>query len=155
MTVFQQLFDDYKDYHVSEITKNRFSPDKFQRVLQSLVRENSIKQLGISVEGRPINSITLGSGPVRILLWSQMHGNESTATRAMLDILQFMIESKELTAIRQNILTRLTICLVPMLNPDGTVLFQRRNGLNIDINRDARTFESPESQILKAKMRLY
>jgi hypothetical protein len=150
MSVFHQLFDNYNDYHVSAITTNRFSPDKFQQILLSLAGEYPIKQLGNSVEGRPINSITLGNGPVRILLWSQMHGNESTATRAILDILQFMGVPKEMNAVQTNILDKLTICMVPILNPDGTVLFQRRNGLNIDINRDARAFESPESQILKA-----
>lgn len=149
MTVFQRLFDNYNEYHVSEITTNRFSPDKFQQVLQSLTGESSINQLGNSVEGRPINSITLGNGQLKILLWSQMHGNESTATRAILDFLQFMEAPLKLIALQKKILDKLTICLVPMLNPDGTSLFQRRNGLNIDINRDARVFESPESQILK------
>lgn len=149
MTVFQELFDSYNEYHVSEITTNRFSPEYFQQVLHSFAGAHSINHLGNSVEGRPINSITVGNGPVKVLLWSQMHGNESTATRALLDILNFVNDPKGLVTLQQKILTKLTICLVPMVNPDGTVLFQRRNGLNIDINRDARVFESPESQILK------
>lgn len=150
MNVFQELFDDYNEYHASEITTNRFSPARFQDVLCSLVGEYSIKKLGESVEGRDVNAITLGNGPVRVLLWSQMHGNESTATRAILDILRFMNDPKGLEKVQKKILGKLTICLVPMLNPDGTEVFKRRNALNIDINRDAREFESPESKILKA-----
>lgn len=150
MNVFQQLFNNYNVYHVSRITTNRFSPEIFQKVIQQLSKNYRTNHLGDSVEGRPINSISFGNGPVKILMWSQMHGNESTATRAILDILQFFNEPKELVSIQQNILNKLTICLVPMVNPDGTALFQRRNALNMDINRDAREFESPESQILKA-----
>jgi hypothetical protein len=150
MNVFQQLFDNYNEYHVSEIRTNRFSPAIFHETLLSLSKDYTIKQLGVSVEGRPIKSIILGNGPIKVLLWSQMHGNESTATRAILDILQLMKEPIELSVLQQNILAKLTICLVPMLNPDGVVPFQRRNALNIDINRDAREFESPESQILKS-----
>ena len=149
MHVFKQLFDNYNEYHVSEIRTNRFSPEIFHQTLLSLSENYLVTQLGSSVEGRPIKSIIIGSGPVKVLLWSQMHGNESTATRALLDILQFMNDPNELAVLQQNILNKLTICLVPMLNPDGTAIFRRRNALNIDINRDARQFESPESQILK------
>jgi len=149
MNVFQELFDNYSQYYASEITTNRFSPVRFQEVLQLLVGDYQVKKLGDSVEGRVINSITIGSGPIKVLLWSQMHGNESTATRAILDILNFMNAPKELAEIQEKILTRLTICIVPIINPDGTEEFKRRNALNIDINRDAREFESPESQILK------
>ena len=149
MNLFQELFNNYNEYHVSEITTNRFTPDNFQKVLVSIAGEGAINELGKSVEGRPVNAITLGTGPVKVLLWSQMHGNESTATRAILDVLLFMQEPKEMATLKQDLLSNLTICLVPIINPDGTALFQRRNALNIDINRDAREFEAPESQILK------
>jgi hypothetical protein len=42
-----------------------------------------------------------------------------------------------------------TIRAVPMLNPDGAEVFQRRNLQNIDINRDARALETPEAKLLK------
>ena len=149
MTVFQELFDNYHEYHVSEINTNRFSPGKFQQELQPLLADCTLTKLGTSVEGRSINSVNIGNGPIKVLLWSQMHGNESTATRAILDILQFLSEPKKQDELKQKLLKDLTICFLPILNPDGTALFKRRNALNIDINRDAREFESPESQILK------
>jgi Zinc carboxypeptidase len=107
--------------------------------------------LGDSVEGRPIRAITLGDGPVKVLLWSQMHGNESTATRAILDVLQFFNRQDESDQ-HQDILKKLTICIIPLLNPDGTHHFQRRNALEIDINRDIRYLTAPESQILQSKI---
>jgi hypothetical protein len=43
----------------------------------------------------------------------------------------------------------MTIRAIPMLNPDGEELYQRRNLQNIDINRDARDLKTPEGQLLK------
>ena len=42
---------------------------------------------GVSVQNRTIKSIVLGSGKQKILMWSQMHGNESTTTKAVLDLI--------------------------------------------------------------------
>ena len=41
-----------------------------------------LRPLGESVQGRSINLLTVGSGPKKLLLWSQMHGDEPTATAA-------------------------------------------------------------------------
>ncbi len=149
MGLFQQLFNQYGQYHVPRIETNRFSPGQFLQALEPLAQPFALKQLGSSVEGRPIHRVTIGRGPVKVLLWSQMHGNESTATRAILDILHFFTYPKDLKALRDNLLEDLTIHIIPMLNPDGTVRFQRRNALGIDLNRDARAFTAPESQLLQ------
>jgi hypothetical protein len=77
-----------------------------------------------------------------------MHGNEPTATQAIFDILNFFAESSYM-AEKQDILSRLRIHFLPMLNPDGAEVFQRRNTLGIDINRDALRLQSPEGQTLK------
>src|SRR5262245_32993323 len=49
-----------------------------------------VEEIGRSLLGRPLRSITFGSGPVSVLLWSQMHGDEATATMALADILAWM-----------------------------------------------------------------
>jgi hypothetical protein len=43
----------------------------------------------------------------------------------------------------------MTIRAVPMLNPDGAELYQRRNLQGIDINRDAQKLQTPEANLLK------
>ena len=48
-----------------------------------------------------------------------------------------------------NLLNNYEIWIVPMLNPDGAQVFQRRNTLGIDINRDALRLQSPEGRTLK------
>jgi len=150
MSLFQQLYDNYNDFHISEIENNRFKPMEFYQALEPLAGKFDLIKLGSSVEGRPIYSITLGKGSVRVLLWSQMHGNESTATRAILDILQFFKDPGLQREVSQNLEDKLTICIVPMLNPDGGERFQRRNAQEIDINRDAKEFASPEANILRS-----
>jgi hypothetical protein len=109
----------------------------------------SLEPIGASVEGRSINHVWFGTGPMHVLLWSQMHGDEPTATSALFDIFeQFRRHRAEPAYARM--LSALTLHAVPMLNPDGAERFQRRNAQGIDINRDALRLQTPEGQILKA-----
>jgi hypothetical protein len=99
--------------------------------------------------GREIRTITFGTGATRVLLWSQMHGDESTASMALADIFRFLAEGTG-DPLRARLHDRLTIVFVPMLNPDGAELFQRENAAGIDVNRDARRLATPEARALKA-----
>ncbi|MFQ5630781.1 MAG: M14 family zinc carboxypeptidase, partial [bacterium] len=100
-------------------------------------------------EDRDIYLVTLGAGRRSVLMWSQMHGNEPTATNALLDVFAYLLRHKS-DAFAREILTGLKIYAIPMLNPDGTEYDQRRNAQGIDINRDARELASPEARILKS-----
>ncbi|WP_313386605.1 M14 family zinc carboxypeptidase [Chishuiella sp.] len=103
------------------------------------------EQIGTSFLGNPIYKLSFGTGEKRILIWSQMHGNESSGTRAMFDVINFFEQNSEIT---QNILSQLTIDFIPMLNPDGANVNTRRNAIGIDINRDFLAKESTEIHIL-------
>jgi hypothetical protein len=109
----------------------------------------TIVKEGTSLEGRPIPLLRLGTGPTGILLWSQMHGDEPTATAALLDLTNWLGVHRSDPAVQQ-LLSRLTLWIVPMLNPDGTERAQRRNAQEIDINRDALHLSTPEGRFLKA-----
>jgi hypothetical protein len=108
-----------------------------------------MEKIGESLEGRSINHVTAGTGPFPVLLWSQMHGDEPTATSALFDLFDFLRRHRDDAAVSR-ILSRLTLHVVPMLNPDGAERFQRRNVQSIDINRDALRLQTPEGQALKA-----
>jgi hypothetical protein len=84
-----------------------------------------------------------------ILLWSQMHGDEPTATSALLDVLNWLGANRSEAGVQQ-LLAHLTLWIIPMLNPDGTERTQRRNAQEIDINRDALRLSTPEGRFLKA-----
>ncbi len=105
-----------------------------------------VQEIGKSVENRIIKCITLGSGPKRILMWSQMHGNESTTTKAVLDLINLL----GTTSLDSNkILEACTIKIIPMLNPDGAFYYTRVNASDVDLNRDAQERNQPESKVLR------
>ena len=108
----------------------------------------AVESLGQSLEGRSINHVTLGRGPFPVLLWSQMHGDEPSATSALFDLFAYVQRHRDDPMVRR-LLDALTIHVVPMLNPDGAARFQRRNVQSIDINRDALLLQTPEGHLLK------
>jgi hypothetical protein len=108
-----------------------------------------VEEIGRSVEGRTINHVTVGRGPFKVLLWSQMHGDEPTATSALFDLFEYLHRHQAEDPPRR-ILDAMTLHVVPMLNPDGAEKFTRRNAQGIDINRDALLLQTPEGRALKA-----
>lgn len=134
-----------------EFRETNFTRYSGYRDLVEIIRNSSFefKKRGKSFEGRDIYSFSFGHGKTRVLLWTQMHGDESTATGAILDILKMLSNPKDpYKDILQEINSNLSLCFVPMLNPDGAERWQRRNSIGIDLNRDARLLASPESKIL-------
>ncbi len=104
--------------------------------------------LGYSSNNIPIYKITAGTGSKKILIWSQMHGNESTGTKSLFDLFRFLAHAK-FKNVTENILSKCTLVFIPMLNPDGAILFTRENAQNIDLNRDAVNRVAPESNLLR------
>jgi hypothetical protein len=107
-----------------------------------------LEEIGKSFLDRSIQMLMLGVGDNRIMLWSQMHGDEPSATPALLDIADFLLANSDQVAIR-SILENYTLLIVPMLNPDGAEAWERRNAQGIDINRDALQLVTPEGRLLK------
>lgn len=145
------LYNSYSDYKQPGLDQRRILPDEVYNLIDGLKSNSSfqVKLLGHSLEGRPIYLIKYGSGPIPVLLWSQMHGDESTATRALFDIFNYLKSEEESNEVRVNISGKLTLYFIPMLNPDGANKYTRRNALDIDLNRDAERLQFPEAKILK------
>lgn len=124
---------------------NRYiSPEK----LHSYLRENYsglIQEIGKSTLGKPIYKFSKGNGKVKVLAWSQMHGNESNSTLSMLDLLYSMEQNADL----DKIWDKISLDFILMLNPDGAEAWTRRNALDIDPNRDFLQSASIEMKILK------
>lgn len=103
-------------------------------------------EIGKSVNGKAIKAFSLGTGNKRILMWSQMHGNESTTTKAVCDMFNFLQSDDPLAV---TLLKGCTLMIVPMLNPDGSEVYTRENINKIDLNRDAKNKSQPESRALR------
>ncbi len=144
------LYDTYDRYKEATLTKRRIKHHDIQPLIAKFRNKEgyTVKKVGESIEGRPLSLISVGSGDTSVFLWSQMHGDEPTATQAIFDILNFL-DSGEFQAEKESILSNLTLHFLPMLNPDGAEVYTRRNRLGIDINRDALVLQSPEGRTLK------
>jgi hypothetical protein len=144
-----KLYKQHAQYLETAITHRRFKHQDIEPLLQQLQPPFSVEMSGRSIEGRSIYHCQWGEGPVKVLLWSQMHGDEPTATMALMDIFNFLSASDEFDALRQRLRSSLSLHFLPMLNPDGAEAFVRRNALGVDLNRDALRLQCPESVILK------
>lgn len=149
MPEHQDFFDAYEAYREPSITQKRFKHADIFPLIQKLESPFEVKPLGLSLEGRAISLVKIGTGEIPVLLWSQMHGDEPTATMALMDVFNFLGSNDQFDPYRKFILDRITLYFIPMLNPDGAERFQRRTALGIDMNRDALRLASPEAKILK------
>ncbi len=140
----EQLFLDNKE---KSIGGRYLNLDAITPVLNKLNDNNQLSVIGKSVLGEPIYKYQIGSGSIKIFMWSQMHGNESTTTKGLFDFLNLL---KSGSNFANQLLNSFTFCVLPMLNPDGARLYTRVNANEVDLNRDSQELTQPESQILRA-----
>ena len=148
--ITSKLYETYELYKEVSLDKRREKHQDIQALIRQLKTNSkyTVQKVGASIEGRDLSLISIGTGKINVFLWSQMHGDEPTATQAIFDIINFL-DSDDFSDEKEAILSNLTLHFLPMLNPDGAEQFKRRNTLGIDINRDALRLQSPESQTLK------
>ncbi|MEM0577320.1 M14 family metallopeptidase [Flavobacterium polysaccharolyticum] len=113
---------------------------------------NQLKHVGNSVQQKPIYTYQIGTGETKIFLWSQMHGNESTTTKALLDFINFLNSDTELAKM---LLEDFTFLAIPILNPDGAALYTRENANKVDLNRDSQDLTQPESNTLRGVFEVF
>lgn len=139
---YEDLFSKYKEQTLygRYITLHDISP-----LLEKRNSGAAVQIIGKSVNSQPLYSYTIGKGKTKVLLWSQMHGNESTATKALFDFFNLLEDGTELS---KRLLNQFTFTFVPMLNPDGAQVYTRENGNGADLNRDFHNLSQPESRAL-------
>ena len=145
------LLVNYKLFEEKRIKDRFFKHTDLLKILNGIKKNSdfNVNEAGFSTNGRSINLITWGKGPKRIFLWSQMHGDEATATMSIADLLNFLSKPDQYKHIHDLLSEQCTLYILPMVNPDGAEVFQRRNAMDIDINRDFHRQESPEGRILR------
>ena len=129
-------------YHKEERIIGKYVPYMRLKTVLQYYEQWKIAE-GTSEKGLPIPLYCIGEGEKHILLWSQMHGNESTTTRALLDL--FKLFDRE-----GYYFYNCKLYIIPMLNPDGATLYTRVNGNGVDLNRDAIALSQKESQFLRS-----
>lgn len=140
---YQQLFDTYKENNL----QGRYIHNGHIEPLLSQYKSHfKISVLGKSSLDRPIYNIVAGNGKTKVFIWSQMHGNESTTTKAIFDFLNFL---KSIDPVAKAFLEGFTFSIIPVLNPDGAFAYTRENANGIDLNRDSVQLSQSESRILR------
>ncbi|MEO7674916.1 MAG: M14 family zinc carboxypeptidase [Pyrinomonadaceae bacterium] len=153
MKIFAQTHVEFSEMwekdHVSNKLPSNVRHKDLKTYLEQLKKSGiKVDEVGRSVANREIYQAEFGRGPLKVFLWSQMHGDEPTATSAVIDLLAILQKHRGKDWVK-NIEKTMTIRVVPMLNPDGSEAYTRRNMQGLDINRDAQHLKSPEAQLLK------
>ena len=144
----QDILDWHQQFKEQKLFNRHITFDMIEPIIKKLSSSFNSEQIGVSFQKIPIYKISIGTGKIKILLWSQMHGNESTGTKALFDIFQFFENSQKDSTIISEIISKCTLVFIPILNPDGAAIYTRINAQGIDLNRDAVALEAPESVIL-------
>lgn len=147
----QRLFEQYDRYKEPALFHRRFKHADLQPLIDDRRSAGllEVREAGRSFEGRSISLLSVGRGPVKVFLWSQMHGDEPTATMALFDIFRFLENHGDgFDDFRASLFENLTLYFLPMLNPDGAQRYQRVTAQEIDMNRDALALQTPEARLL-------
>jgi len=139
----------FEDLHEKHKERNLFGRyitlEKAHPILASY-NKGMLQEIGKSVEENSIYAYSIGSGQIKILMWSQMHGNEGTTTKALFDFLNFLNSENDLAS---GFLRTFTFYCIPILNPDGAFHYTRVNTNGVDLNRDFQELTQPESKLLR------
>jgi hypothetical protein len=137
---------DYIELHKQYKENSLFGRYITLQDIEPILNKYSIEVVGQSVLGKPIYQHLVGSGKTRVFMWSQMHGNESTTTKAVFDFINLLHSDEKIGIELQK---EFTFCILPMVNPDGAEIYTRENANKIDLNRDSIDLSQPESRVLR------
>ena len=144
MPTLNNIYSLYDEYRIHQLKGRYITNSHILPFLKNLNPDFKLQSIGFSEKNNPIFSVSYGKGPINILIWSQMHGNETTTTKSLLDCIN-LLDSFDNSFIKNN----LCIKIIPILNPDGANNYCRLNSNNIDLNRDAKELTQSESRVLR------
>jgi hypothetical protein len=145
-----EIMNWYREHFENRLMGRYITLDKIQPILNRLDGAIEFSIAGYSEMDREIPLLKIGTGNKKVLAWSQMHGNESTTTKALFDLLKFLTVNSEYKTQVDEFLDCHTLYILPILNPDGAFLYTRCNANDVDLNRDAQQLTQKESQVLRA-----
>ncbi|GAA4647156.1 M14 family metallopeptidase [Pontixanthobacter gangjinensis] len=143
--LFQEDF--YSAIKMQEVTGRYVTNKDLEKVKSYFGDKIDFQEIGRSVKGKSVYMTRVGKGKIKVLAWSQMHGNEATTTKAVFDLLNTFINESGNKVI-SSILDSCSIFIIPILNPDGAEAYTRINANSVDLNRDLQQLSQPESRIL-------
>ncbi len=93
------------------------------------------RTLGLSLDGQPIDCLTIGEGPLTVWLYARQHPGESMAEWWMEGALERLVDYDDPVA--RALRKRCTFHVVPNMNPDGSKRGHlRTNAAGVNLNRE-------------------
>ncbi len=93
------------------------------------------RELGLTLDGQPLDLLTIGDGPKQVWLYARQHPGESMAEWWMEGALERLTDDED--AVARLLRQKATIHLVPNMNPDGSRRGHlRTNAAGVNLNRE-------------------
>lgn len=125
-----------------------FAPFSTERHMQMMARSAaspaaSLAVLGESLDGRPIEELTIGGGRAQIWLVCQQHPGEHMASWWVEGLLERLLDPAD--PIARKLLDQCTFHVVPRMNPDGCARGHlRTNACGANLNREWCPSQKPD-----------
>ncbi|MFC2103593.1 M14 family zinc carboxypeptidase [Bacteroidota bacterium] len=126
------------------------SHDKLSQFLKEVDEVSDLitsEVIAESVEGRELYAVHFSksefgkdASKIRILIFAQQHGNEQSGKEGSLQLINELLKTEN-----QYLFDKIDFALVPQMNPDGSDKNQRRNGNDMDLNRNHLILTEPET----------
>lgn len=149
MIPFSEIETCFSDHFETRLKGRYICLSHIKPMLSEYEKLGLVEVVGYSEKGQEIKLIQIGNGPKKIVAWSQMHGNESTTTKAIFDFLKFLTQDSQFKTAVDFFKNSFTFCVIPILNPDGASVYSRENANGVDLNRDAANLTQKESRVLR------
>ena len=124
----------------------------FLETCQAEMAMSKLETIGETQKGRAIPVMRFTNpdvtDPVRVLYIGGVHGNEPAGTEGLL----LFIDSLCRRGKYSDLLDRIDLAIVPLLNIDGYLHQDRESHNNLDINRDFTKYATPEAKALRRYM---
>ena len=93
------------------------------------------RELGLTLDGQPLDMLTIGDGPRQVWLYARQHPGESMAEWWMEGALERLTDDED--AVARLLRQKATIHLIPNMNPDGSRRGHlRTNAAGVNLNRE-------------------
>lgn len=111
-------------------------------------------ELGLTLDGQPLDLLTMGDGPKQVWLYARQHPGETMAEWWMDGVLDRLCDPED--SVARLLRRKATFHIVPNMNPDGSRRGHlRTNAAGVNLNREwhAPSMErSPEVALVRAAM---
>jgi hypothetical protein len=110
----------------------------------------SVEIIGKTVQERSLYAMKFSSGEfgkdlskIKVLIFAQQHGNEQSGKEGALLLAEELLKPEN-----KYLFKRIDLAIVPQMNPDGSEVNKRRNGNDMDLNRNHLILTEPETMAL-------